>query len=376
MKHVIIFSGALDNVGDLALLQSCVEGLRRQSDFAFAQIWSYCWGDVPETAKMALERMDVAPISGKSIKPYTLLGPDTLLLWGGGQLLRNNASNNSLRAAEALSRLAILTGAKTAVIGCGVSELSADKVKRYRRIFKNADLFAVREDFSVVGAAPLLKKVKPVVTQDLAFSFGALWEPYTADSNRTSLLVAPCEDDSEQRTVDDEQILQLILAAKHRYPNLATEFISHDVRPHMDPAVCQKLSIALSQKDISSTQNSSLILSEVLRTYERSHLVVTNRMHAAIFAYARGCAVIIVDDGNPKTRAIAKKLGLVTVPVSETNRSKLEDAIDRAEKVKASTTRRDTLDKMRATSESNFDLLRKAVRKESTNTILEDLTSA
>ena len=362
MKNIVIFSGALDNIGDLALLKACVEGLRRYHDFSASQIWSYNWGPVPESAAAQLKSMGVIPISGKSFQPYALMRSDTLLLWGGGQLLRNNASMNSLRAARALIRLATLRNAKTAVIGCGVSSLSPDRKKRYRRIFKNSDLFLVRDADSADRAAPLLNNIQPIVTEDLAFSYAPLWTPRSDKDERRSLLIAPCEDTSENRTVNTEQIHKLINAAQKRYANLTTEFISHDVRPQMDPLVCAKLGNDLARHDIATTHTSSLNLAKVLRTYERAHLVVTNRMHAAIFAYSRGCAVLMLDDGNPKTNAVVNKLSLATIPVTETRTFALENAIDRAEKIKSLPTTRESLNELRTRSEANFSLLSQAIR--------------
>lgn len=323
MQRIVIASGDLNNIGDFALLMQCVQGLR---GIGLTQpILVRQWVTPPPDILRALNDAGVEVLSGKNIPTSLKAAMGGLVMIGGGQMVRDNASLKSLAILAAMTETARRTGGRVAVLGCGVSQLRrrAHRIL-WRQILSSASVLTTRDDASRVEVERLCgAAATPILTADLVFCPSTLHDALAAPSSRTkAIIVAPCDDPSEERGIDVAALAALSIAAAQEFSVETITLVAHDSGPSMDPIVCRRLEEAVKSQvpEIRVVTISSNILRDYTDTYGDAALVITNRLHSAIFSIIAQKPLLILDDGGAKTAAAARYFDVTTVKVSDWKR--------------------------------------------------------
>ena len=316
-KSVIISSGDLHNVGDLALLLQCAYGVRRSLGVKDVKVRQWAAPAAEVQTQLGLHAISV--LDGKAPLDWARAGRGSLVMIGGGQMVRDNTSLPGLVSLAALMGWARLTGGRSAILGCGVDELrSASRRQVWRRIFQGASLVTVRDEGSKTAVEALAgKRAAPVLTADLAFTPSPLHDDLRRVGGEPSIIIAPCADASERRGVGIEPLCRLAIQACDVLGVQHIALLAHDARPGMDAEVCDQIAAALTaaRPDLRITITASHTLADYTRLYASAALVLTNRLHAVIFSLIAGRPIVILDDGTPKLRAAAETFSIPLTPI-------------------------------------------------------------
>ncbi len=311
-RSVIISSGDLHNVGDLALLLQCAHGVRRSLGVEDVKVRQ--WSSVPADVLDQLEAHRITVLAGKAPVRSAVVGFGSLVMIGGGQMVRDNASTASLASLAGLMFWARATGGRAAILGCGVDRL-ASRVRcwLWRSMFRGASVVTVRDRASAQAAQDLCgPKVRPVLTADLAFLPSPLHEAFTRRERPPSILVAPCADRSERRGVSVDSLCSLVLSACDALGIAGVTLLAHDARPGMDLDLCATIAETLSveRPSLEIATIASHTLADYTAAYASAALVLANRLHPVIFALLAGRPIVILDDGTPKIGAAAERFSI------------------------------------------------------------------
>ncbi len=308
MRPVMFYCGDLCNLGDLALLLQNLEHLPFGS-VAYVRRW----GPLPPQIVRQVESAGGRLVDGRRVLRFVRLTSTCDVVIGGGQLVRDNVSLASLLAQYAAARAARARGGRVTTRGLGVSELRDPRRRSgWRALLRVAGEVRVRDAASAVNAIALAGRERVQQTADAAFAPGQLHQRAGGEGEpRDRIIIAPCIDRSEDRAITARSVTAIVDAARVHRPGDRMVFACHDPRPGMDRDAAEQLinALALEGARISASYDLDTLLGE----YRRASLVVTNRLHAIIFALLSGCAVVVLDDGNAKTRFIAERFDLPLV---------------------------------------------------------------
>ncbi|WBH17102.1 polysaccharide pyruvyl transferase family protein [Sphingomonas radiodurans] len=304
----LFYCGDLCNLGDLALLLQNLEHLP-----AGATAYVRRWAPLPPEVERQVVAAGGTLVDSRNLVAFVALASRCDIVIGGGQLVRGNVSLPSLVAQYAGARAARWRGGVVTTRGLGVGTIS-DRNRRllWKALLRLATDVRVRDAQSVKNAAALVGRNRVVQTADAAFIPGRLHERASGPAAvRDRILIAPCIDGSEGRSMATPVFAQILEAARERRPDDALVFACHDPRPGMDVAAAHSLidGLALSDARLQATYELDVLLDE----YRHASLVVTNRLHAIIFALLSDCAILVIDDGTAKTRFIATRFDLPLV---------------------------------------------------------------
>lgn len=330
IDRVILRPGDLNNLGDLALLFQCCYGLRLLDPLKNAKFFVSVWKPLPPEIIDQLQQNAIEVLSGKSVPAILRQLPRSLHVWSGGQLVRNNTSIASLAVSAITLMVGGIVGAKSAVIGCGVSALSPKYEALYRRIFRDTLVFAARDRVSFERAQALVPSNRCVLTEDLIHFDGPIRKLFRPDADRPEIIIAPCQDESEARYIDTRQLSALVKRASQNLNVDRVNLVSHDIRSEMDPAVCDMIEKELTREGIPCKAIVTPNIENLISYYRSSRLVVTNRLHSVFFGLLSKAAVIILDDGNPKLTQAAERFSIPIIKVGELSPSALDSVLESA----------------------------------------------
>lgn len=304
----LFYCGDLCNLGDLALVLQNLEHLP-----AGATAYVRRWAPLPPEIERQVREAGGTLVDSRNLVAFVALASRCDIVIGGGQLVRGNVSLASLVAQYAGARAARWRGGVVTTRGLGVGPIH-DRKRRllWKALLRLARDVRVRDAQSVKNAAALVGRHRVVQTADAAFIPGRLHDRTAAPAAaRDRILVAPCIDGSEARSMAAPLFARILEAARRRRPDDALVFVCHDPRPGMDVAAARSLIDGLALSD--ARLQASYDLDALLDEYRHASLVVTNRLHAIIFALLADCAILVVDDGTAKTRFIAARFDLPLV---------------------------------------------------------------
>ncbi len=315
MRPWLFYCGDLCNLGDLALLLQNLEHMP-----AGRRAYVRRWAPLPAEIVAQVTAAGGELIDGRRLLPFLWRAWRCDVVIGGGQLVRDNVSLASLVTQYAGALAARFGGGAVTTRGLGVSAIDDPRRRRlWRALLRLAPVVRVRDPASADQAAALVGADRAEQTADMAFVPGALHAALaTAGGSRNRIIVAPCIDGSEGRSMSAD-LLRHILAAVGEGELV---FVCHDPRPGMDGAAAR----ALMMPGARIVEGWSL--PALLAEYRRASLVVTNRLHAIIFALLADSPILVIDDGTAKTRFIAERFGLSVVTIQDLGR--VEMAVARA----------------------------------------------
>jgi polysaccharide pyruvyl transferase WcaK-like protein len=359
-RHAIIASGDLHNVGDLALLLQCAHGLR--SWVGVERISVRQWGAThPDTVRQ-LRDADIDVINGRSMPSALWKSRGALVLIGGGQMVRDNSSLASLGVLEAMMTVARHSGGDWAIMACGVDQLDRSSHRRlWARLMKAACLVTVRDGASQMAVQENFgSRQGSTITADLAFCPSPLHTALQTPSAPESVVVAPCVDHSEGRTITRDALVETAINACAVLGVRRISILAHDARPGMDLEVCAGIASAIAARDPGMELNvvSSVRLSEYVKIYSSSVLTITNRLHSVIFSCIGERPVLVLNDGTKKLQDAAFRFSIPMVSGTQRlSKADLVAALD-GQADGAGRRRSSELQVAKEASRTNFDLLK------------------
>lgn len=357
-RPVIISSGDLHNVGDLALLLQCAHGVRSRLPVKAVAVRQ--WAEPAEEIRAQLAAHDISVLPGKDLLRSASEATGAVVMIGGGQMVRDNASLPSLASLAAMMRWARMSGGGAAILGCGVDELSSGSRRRlWSDMFKGAGVVCVRDGASQAAAERLAgDATRPALTADLVFTPSPFHQALRREVGPPSIVIAPCADASERRGLAVEPLCRLALDAVDKLGVERVSLVAHDARPGMDPEICSQIAAALAaaRPGLNVSIVATYVLSEVTAVYASAALVLTNRLHSVIFSLIAGRPVLILDDGTAKLRAAAQTFSVPLTPASEPVAPWPEILATPIQRVRE-------LEAAKARASENFDLLAAAMAR-------------
>lgn len=315
MRPILFICGDLHNLGDLALLLQNLELARAAGREARVRRWQ----PLPPAIEQQVSAAGGTLFNGQSAKASLTAAWGADMVIGGGQLIRGNVSGRSLLSLVMMASAVRGSGGHITCRGLGVSRItSSARQKLWRAVFGMADRIAVRDTASQANTAPLAASTKVVLTADMAFLDSGLHGKLSAGSTPAdgTIVIAPCIDPSEGRSIEGPAIQRIVAAAARRLGHQRITYACHDPRPGMDRMAAERLAALLPSPD--TVIHDGYDLAALFALYGEAGLVVTNRLHASIFSILSGRPVLVIDDGTHKIAAIADRFGIVSIDAKAT----------------------------------------------------------
>ncbi len=359
MKRAIVFSGNLQNVGDLALLLQTAHGLR--ATLNIEKIFVRQWASVHPDVSRQLAFHNIEVLDGKNLLSCLRSLPGTLLLFGGGQMVRDNASLASISAAALMMRLSRFVGGKCAAIGCGASRIKkTGHLAVWKFIAGQLSIFAARDRSSFEVVSSFRQPIKIVQTADL-IHFTSPLTSGLLDQSREGVLIAPCEDASEDRGIPSKLVAEIVAAFSRRTGSSRVVLACHDSRPGMDTGIARVIAEELVSLGNETLIHEGFLLEEFFELYRTTGLVITNRLHSVFFAALANKPIILVDDNNSKTREAAADLAIPSLAAGASVED-VETAVKLATDHVVIETRAMRMKELSRISGNNFSLLEAEIR--------------
>lgn len=324
-KNVIYICENPDNIGDLLL----VFQNREIDKDAYQKHFLFCWNLPSKSVLSFLTLSECEILEGKSFLRNILVAKGCDIVIGGGNIVRNNSSLFCVLAYLSLVLVSNIFRNSIFTRGLGAGVVRG-RVKRflYRAILNQAVQVNVRDEFSRSRVESLGKAIGSVVTADMAFFPTSLLQA-SIGRDRHNILLAPCVDISECRTVYGSRFDEFLRVLKSEFPGSTIYALSHDLRSGADVAVCEDLFRKFPDFIVPITKFSNL--ERFASYYSSTSLVITNRLHAIILGILTDTPVLVVEDDSGKNDWIAESFHIPRVNMNlatEDFEKKLNDAID------------------------------------------------
>lgn len=307
----VFVCGDLHNLGDLKLLLQNLAltggrgGVVRR------------WAPVPEEVQRQVAAAGGELVSGKAMLRFARRAFGAQLVFGGGQLVRDNVSVAALAGLLLAVLSARLGGGGLVTRGLGVSAIRSP-LRRvlWRAILARCPVVNLRDERSVRNLRHLLPGKAWAVHADMAFlPTDGLQAIVPGNGERRWIVVAPCVDPGEARTIEGRVLDAVVGQALVRLPGARLMIACHDPRPGMDGAAARRLAARWPEHRIAVFDGHDL--GALIALYREAALVVSNRLHALIFAALADVPALAVDDGTAKVRVAADDLAIPVLPLED-----------------------------------------------------------
>ena len=304
-RPLLIVAGDLNNLGDLALLLVNLDHARRDGRTAFVRQW----GPLPDQIVRQVEAAGGRIVDGRALGAILRRGAACDLLIGGGQLVRQNVSLRALTYLALLASAVRLGGGRIETRGLGVSETTGLRHRLWQFILAPCTTLNLRDEASLARARRLLPRADARLTADMVLT-ADLARHAARSGPGPAIVVALCEDASEGRGVAGGALHMLLAAARKRWPGVPIRAVVHDLRPGTDR---EFLTRTLQGEADVLVDDAGGGLAELLTIYRDAAVVITNRLHAGLFAISFGRPVVVLDDGNDKLDVLHERAGAARV---------------------------------------------------------------
>ena len=307
-QRQVFVCGDLHNLGDLKLL---LQNLAlTQGDGGIVRRWA----PLPRAVVRQVEAAGGELASGKAILGFARRCFGAQVVFGGGQLVRDNVS--------VLSQLGLLLavvcaragGGRFVTRGLGVSAIRSPLRRLlWRAILSRCAVVRVRDEASERNLADLLPGKRCEVYADMVFlrAPGA-FAITPGEGERRWIVVAPCADGSEGRFLEGAGLDAALDAALHALPGVRVIVACHDPREGMDKAAAARLVARWPGRAVEVLDGYEL--APLIALYREAALVVTNRLHALIFAILADAPAVAIEDGTAKVRVVADRFAIPVLP--------------------------------------------------------------
>lgn len=315
MTNCLIMAESLGNIGDLALLLQTSQILRERG-IQNLSIWQ--WNKNCAEIETQIEQQLLKTESGLKIR--NLLKKKDLIIFGGGQVVRNNCSLPCLTTILLHLTINRIRGAKVYFISIGVSDISGMRRLLWRIILSMSAHISTRDPTSKINIQNILEKPSKIsIENDLFLYESKFTNLFNDDSQKNEIAISPCIDSSEGRAFDMDAVVKCAsnLSRKHTITNLS--ILAHDARDGADEKVCNEMRVLLSKEmpncSIKTIKSSNL--EDYADAYRKSRYVITNRLHAALMGLTCHSKVAIIQDNNPKLNDLQDRFKLPSLETIE-----------------------------------------------------------
>lgn len=308
-RPLLLICGDLHNLGDLALTLQNLELARADGRTAYVRRWA----QLPDAIEAQVKAAGGALINGRAPAALLAVAARADIVIGGGQLVRDNISHKALALLFAAVCATRAAGGTVTTRGLGVSRVQS-RLRRllWRGVLRLCDRINVRDAGSVRNALLLSAPNRVALTADMAFLPTTLHDRlHHSGAPGNTLLIAPCRDGSEGRSLDGPGFAAVLAAARAALPCREIAFACHDPRTGMDGAAADAIDAAYA---LDGVRLEGYGLDALFSAYTDAALVITNRLHSVVFALLAERPVLVVDDGTHKIASVAE---LFDLPVAQ-----------------------------------------------------------
>ena len=310
-RGVILICGDLCNLGDLALAAQNIALERRRGRAVHVRTW----GALPPAVDRQIRDWGADLFDGRDLGALLARARQCDLIFGGGELVRRNMSLRSLIWLRLAAAVVRRSGGSIAARGLGVGPVDPVRRGLWRGIFRGARSIAVRDQRSAANLeGTVTEQGNVTVAADMAFLGDGLARRAVAGPLQRAILIAACVDPGEGRAAAPFRIAQAVEVAQRLLPGAPLYMVSHDARPGMDGDAAAQIVAASGLA--AQTFDAGYDLGALLGLYRDAALVITNRLHAGIFAVLFERPLLVLDDGNPKLGVLTDMLGVPSIPAS------------------------------------------------------------
>ncbi|WP_232491550.1 polysaccharide pyruvyl transferase family protein [Novosphingobium kaempferiae] len=306
-RRQVFVCGDLHNLGDLKLLLQNLALTQGRGGVVRR------WAALPPAIVRQVEEAGGELVPGRRILVFAGRTFGKELVFGGGQLVRDNVSIASLAGLLLATVSARLGGGQLVTRGLGVSVIRS-RLRRWlwRAVLRRCAVVNVRDEASARNVGLLLPGKAVAVHADMVFlptpGPQAVLPPV---EERRWVVVAPCMDGSEGRSLDGPGLDAAVEAALAFLPDAQIAIACHDPRKSMDKAAAARLEERWNGWNLRVFD--SFELGELTELYRNAALVVTNRLHALIFAILAEAPALAIDDGTAKVRVVADRFAIPVI---------------------------------------------------------------
>lgn len=359
-NNALIIASNLCNIGDYVLLLQAVEGLRRYCNVEDVTITQ--WEKLNDFLISELESKNISVISAKS--PRAFLKTYSIVIFPGGQVVRDNASLLSLIIKLITVTITKLCGARQASIGIGISPVKKKTVRLiWKFIFQLQDVITFRDERSLsVFNSFLSSNSKGIKTSDLVFLDTTFHEKLNKNQYAQTIVIAPCNDATENRFIIEELLVQRCANVSEELNIKHFTILAHDPRPDVDLNFCKKLALRLEETiEAKVVLVGSNNLDEYLSVYRNAAIVITNRLHSVIFSLIANKRVVVIDDGNVKLLEVVKEFAIPLISQTKHDSIPFQTVSSYPYSQEANLYRKRKLGVLSSLAEQNFMLLSKII---------------
>ncbi|MFT4055009.1 MAG: polysaccharide pyruvyl transferase family protein [Novosphingobium sp.] len=307
-RRQVFVCGDLHNLGDLKLLLQNLALTRGRGGVVRR------WAPLPAAVERQVAAAGGELVSGRAILGFARKAFGAQIVLGGGQLVRDNVSIAALVGLLFAVFSARFGGGELVTRGLGVSAIRS-RLRRvlWRAILAHCQVVNLRDEHSDHNLARLLPGKARAIHADMVFLPTRGKHAITPGrADRRWIVVAPCADTSEGRSIEGGALDVVITEALRRLPHAALVIACHDPRESMDKAVAVRLLMHWSDREIFVLDDYNL--SALVALYREAALVVTNRLHSLIFSVLADAPVLVVEDGTAKVRMVADLFAVPVMP--------------------------------------------------------------
>jgi polysaccharide pyruvyl transferase CsaB len=278
------------NAGDDALLTAIAEGLRARGIYRISALSKN--GKPPAPGVRAVRRFRFFAVRREIRRAK-------LLISGGGSLLQDATSTQSLVYYTAVMRCAERAGVPVMVLANGVGPISREKNRRRAaRAVAAADAVSVREEQSREELVSMgIDAARIRVSADPVFRLGT---PRPAQTERPYLLLSLRETADGRRTRALEDAL--FAAARDLCREADLDAVVLPMQPAYDDGICARMAERLREAGVSAEKYGAASFGEIRARIAGARCVIAMRLHALIFACA-ACVPPLALSYDPKIDA-------------------------------------------------------------------------
>lgn len=310
-RREVFVCGDLHNLGDLKLLLQNLALAGGRGGFVRR------WSPLPEAVERQVEAAGGVLVSGKAVLGFARRAFGARLVFGGGQLVRDNVSIASLLALLIAVASARAGGGSLVTRGLGVSAIRSPLRRLlWRAILSCCATVNLRDEASARHLVRLLPGKAHAVNADMVFLPTAGAHAVTPGrSARRWIVIAPCVDGSEGRSLEGDGLDAALDAALRILPDARVVVACHDPREGMDKAAAARLVARWPDRRVEV--HDGYELDALIALYREAALVLTNRLHALIFAILAEAPALAIEDGTAKVRVAADRFAIPVLPREE-----------------------------------------------------------
>ncbi|MCL2610217.1 MAG: polysaccharide pyruvyl transferase CsaB [Defluviitaleaceae bacterium] len=315
-KFDIVLSGyyGFDNSGDDALLKAVIETIRKyKPDTKFLVLSKQPSQTMEEYGVTSINRSDFLTIAKNMRK-------SKLFIYGGGSLIQDATSTQSLLYYTILLKLAKKAGMKLMVYGNGIGPINKPQnIKRAKDALALCDYISLREEGSFAEIESLGIDTKKVsLSVDPAF---ALEPSYTNFKNDKDFFIVSCRNWNKNDPYLADKLAHIVRYNSEKYGLEPLYMPMHGDDKEILMIIMQKAKVRGRMLGIKS-------VSEMIAIISKARFVIAMRLHTLVYAISTNVPVIGVSY-DPKVDYFLAYAGQnLCFDAANLNFRKLEKSID------------------------------------------------